>query len=378
VRRLVVFCSLVVLVDTMLYAALAPLLPRYADELGLSKSEAGLIVAGYATGVLIGALPGGFLAARYGPRRAAIGGLALVAVASVVFGFADEAWSLGAARVAQGLGSALSWSGALAWLVAGTPRERRGELLGTALGAAIFGALLGPTVGAAADVLGPEVAFPAVGAFGLVLIGWALRMQPAPPEAVDPGALRLAFAERRFAGGLYFMLLPSLLFGMLAVLVPLRLGELGWGAVAIGALFIAAASIETVLAPLLGRVSDRRGRLPLIRLALLGSGIVSAGLALAGHAAVIGALVIAASFTYGAFFAPAMALISQGADRAGLAQGLAFGLMNAGWAIGNAVGPAASGLLAELVGDALPFLLGAVICLLTLVAARPRRRYAPA
>jgi MFS family permease len=378
VRRLVAFCSLVVLVDTMLYAALAPLLPRYADELGLSKTEAGLVVAGYAAGVLVGALPGGFLAARYGPRRAAIGGLALVAVASVVFGFADEAWSLGAARFAQGLGSALSWSGARAWLVAGTPRERRGELLGTALGAAIFGALLGPTVGAAADVLGPEVAFPAVGGLGVVLIVWALRMRPAPPEPVDPSALRVAFTERRFTGGLYFMLLPSLLFGTLAVLVPLRLGDLGWGAVAIGALFIGAASIETVLAPLLGRVSDRRGRLPLIRLALLGSCIVSAGLAVAGHAAVIGLLVIGASFTYGAFYAPAMALISQGADRSGLAQGLAFGLMNAGWAIGNALGPAAGGLLAEVVGDALPFLLGALLCLVTLLAARPRARYAAA
>lgn len=190
--------------------------------------------------------------------------------------------------------------------------------------------------------------------------------------------MRLALTEPRFAGGLYFMLLPSLLFGLLAVLVPLRLGDLGWGAVAIGALFVAAAAIETVLAPVLGRISDRRGRLPLIRLALLGSGIVSIGLAVAGPAASIVALVIAASFTYGAFFAPAMALISQGADRAGLAQGLAFGLMNACWAIGNALGPAAGGLLAELVGDALPFLLGALLCIVTLLAARPRRRYAAA
>src|SRR3712207_402824 len=138
----------------MLYAALAPLLPRYADELGLSKTGAGLLVAAYATGVLVAALPGGIIAARFGPRRATVGGLVLVAVAGVAFGFAESAWTLGVARLAQGLGSALSWSGALAWLVAGTPRERRGELLGTALGAAIFGALLGPAVGAMADLAG--------------------------------------------------------------------------------------------------------------------------------------------------------------------------------------------------------------------------------
>src|ERR687891_112537 len=120
-RRLLVLVSAVVMVDTVLYAALAPLLPRYADELGLSKTGAGLLVAAYGTGVLIGALPAGIAAARFGPRRAV-----------------------------------------LAWLVAGTPRERRGEMLGTALGAAIFGALLGPMLGASADLAGPEVAFSGV------------------------------------------------------------------------------------------------------------------------------------------------------------------------------------------------------------------------
>jgi MFS family permease len=299
-----------------------------------------------------------------------------MAVASVAFGFADTSWSLGIARLLQGLGSALSWSGALAWLVAGTPRERRGELLGAALGAAIFGALLGPTVGALADVVGPRVAFPSVGALGLALVGLALRMRPAPPEPVSPAALRLAFGERRFAAGLYLMMLPSLLFGVLAVLVPLRLGGLGWGAVGIGAVFIAGAAVETALAPVLGRVSDRRGRLPLVRLALIASGIVSIALAWAHPPALIVPLVLAASLTYSAFFAPAMSLVSQGAESVGLAQGIAFGAMNACWAIGNAIGPAVGGLLAQVAGDALPFLLAALICLATFVVARPRERYA--
>ena len=43
VRRLVLLISAVVLVDTMFYAVVAPLLPHYADELGLSKAAAGLL-----------------------------------------------------------------------------------------------------------------------------------------------------------------------------------------------------------------------------------------------------------------------------------------------------------------------------------------------
>jgi MFS family permease len=377
-RRLLALVSAVVMVDTVLYAALAPLLPRYADEFGLSKSGAGLLVAAYGTGVLLGALPAGIAAARFGPRRAVLVGLVLVAAASIGFGFASSAAALGIARLAQGLGSALSWAGGLAWLVGGTPRERRGEMLGTALGAAIFGALLGPMLGAFADLAGPKVAFGALALVCLALAAVALRSPPAPGERADVRRLAAVATERRLAGGLYLIALPALLFGILAVLVPLRLDGLGWGAVAIGALFVCAAALEAVLAPLLGRFTDRRGRLLPVRVALASSAVVSVGLAWAGAAALIVPLVLVASLAYGAFYAPSMSLISDGAERAGLAQGLAFGLMNAWWATGNAVGPALGGLLAELAGDALPFMLAAGLCLATFVAARPSRRYATA
>lgn len=366
------------MVDTVLYAALAPLLPRYADELGLSKTGAGLLVAAYGTGVLLGALPAGIAAARFGPRRAVLAGLLLVAVASVAFGFAGSAPALGVARLLQGLGSALSWAGGLAWLVAGTPRERRGEMLGSALGAAIFGALLGPMLGAVADLAGPELAFSGVAVVCAALAGVALRTSAVAGERAELRRVRAVATERRLAGGLYFIALPALLFGILAVLVPLRLDGLGWGAVAIGALFVTAAALEAVLAPLLGRLSDRRGRMLPLRVALGASALVSLGLAWAGAAALIVPLVIAASLAYGAFYAPSMSLISDGAERAGLAQALAFGLMNAWWATGNALGPALGGALAELAGDALPFVLASALCLATLLAARPRRRIATA
>ena len=54
---------------------------------------------------------------------------------------------------------------------------------------------------------------------------------------------------------------------------------------------------------------------------------------------------------------------------------LAFGAMNGAWAAGNVVGPALGGWLAELAGDALPYLLLAAVCLASLAATmqfRPR------
>src|SRR3954454_15378019 len=65
-RRLVLLVGAIVLVDTMFFAAITPLLPQYADRLDLSKSAAGFLSASYAVGGLIGALPAGGPSARLG------------------------------------------------------------------------------------------------------------------------------------------------------------------------------------------------------------------------------------------------------------------------------------------------------------------------
>jgi MFS family permease len=368
VRRLLLLVCAIVLADTMLYAALVPLLPHYVDEFGLSKGEAGLLVGAYAAGAFIAALPAGLAAARFGPRRAVLAGLVLMLVASLAFGFAGSASALGIARFAQGVGSALSWTGGLSWLVAGTPRDRRGEMIGAAMGAAIFGAMLGPAIGAAAERLGTEVVFSAIAGLSFVLIVWALRIPPTPADPQPARAYLGVVRQPVVLGALWLIVLPAVLFGVISVLVPLELGDAGWSAVAIAAAFITAAAIETVVAPFWGRVSDRRGRLLPLRLALGGGVVVTSVLAFADRPVVIAVFLVATAVTFGAFWAPAMALLADGAERMGLAQGLAFGLLNASWGAGNAVGPPIGGALADAFGDALPYGLMALACALTLVA----------
>jgi MFS family permease len=367
VRRLLLLVCAIVLADTVLYAALAPLLPHYADEFGLSKGQAGVLVGAYAAGALVAALPGGLAAARFGPRRAVLAGLVLMGLASIAFGLADSAAALGAARFAQGIGSAFSWTGGLSWLVAGTPRDRRGEMIGAAMGAAIFGALLGPALGAAAEGLGPRPVFSAVAVLSAGLVVWALRI-PGTPADPQPARAYLGVArEPVVLGALWLIVMPAVLFGVISVLVPLELGDAGWSAATIAAAFIGAAAIEMVVAPLWGRLSDRRGRLLPLRVALAGGVVVTSALALASRPAVVVTLLVATAVTFGAFWAPAIALLADGAERMGLAQGLAFGLLNASWGAGNSLGPPLGGALADAAGDALPYALMALACGVTLV-----------
>jgi MFS family permease len=182
-----------------------------------------------------------------------------------------------------------------------------------------------------------------------------------------------ALRDSHFLAGLALMALPSFLFGVLSTLAPLRLADAGWGAAAIGGVWLVGASFETVLSPVAGRVLDRRGFLLPVQTALAAAVAVSVGLAASPRPLVYVPLVVLAGGSYGVLFTPAFALIAEGAERSGLPQGMAFGLMNAAWASGALLGPAAGGAVAAASGDIVPFLVAAGLCATTLAAVRRAR-----
>lgn len=369
-RRLLILVCAVVLVDTAFYAVVAPLLPELEDELGLSKAEAGILVGAYPAGTLAGALPSGFLAARIGPRKVVVLGLLLLSASSVVFGVVRDALVLDIARFVQGIGGACSWAGALAWLIGAAPAGRRGELIGTALAAGIAGALLGPVLGAVAGALGQTPVFCAVAAVGVTLAAACAREPtPAPAEAAQRVAdVRAAVRTPRVAAGMWLVALPALGFGCLGTLVPLRMDDLGATQTAVAAAFLVAAAFEATVSPVVGRISDRRGRLVPVRAGLA----LSAGLillvAVPESAVAVAGLLVVCTMAFGAFWAPSMALLSDASEACGLAQGMAFALVNLAWAAGQTTGSAAGGAVADVTADAVPFATVAVLCVLTLAA----------
>jgi MFS family permease len=369
-RRLLLLASAMVFLDLTFFTAIAPLLPEYVEDLHMSTAQAGILSASYAAGTLLAALPGGYVASRFGPRRTVIWGLCGLGVASLLFGFLDSTWPLVAARFVQGVAGALIWSGALTWLINSYPEDQRGQVIGTALGTAVAGSLLGPALGALAGTIGTEPVFAAVLVVALGLAYGASRLPDTVVRENQP--LREVFGcliDRPLVEAAIFVSSPSLMFGAIDVLLPLRINFLGGGHALIAVGFIGGAAIESVLAPLAGRMSDRVGRrAPYV----LGMGICAVAMVifgLAGSLAVVIGSLLLCSLGSGFCFAPAMTLISDAAEESGLHQGYAVAVTNVAWAAAQVLGGVAGAAIAGVTGDAAPSIAIAVLLGLTILYA---------
>jgi MFS family permease len=375
-RKLLMLASAMIFFDVAFFAAIAPLLPDYVSDFGLTKAQAGILSAAYAAGTLVASLPAGLAATRLGPRRCVIGGLLLLGFSSLAFGLVREIALLDLTRFIQGVAGALIWSGALTWLITTAPAERRGSVIGTALGTAIAGALLGPALGALAATVGTGPIFGSVLVVTAALAFAASRL----PEARAPEEQSLREAVRTILSRpvlavTAFVAVPSLMFGAVEVLVPLRIDELGGGHTLIAAGFIAGAALEASLAPLVGRYSDRAGRRMPFVVGLSVCAVAMAAIALAQTLGGVMSALIVSSLGAGLCFAPALTMLSEKAESTHLHQGFAAGLSNMAWASGQVVGGVAGGAVAGIAGNAIPSF--GIVVLLLITAAYAHRFLAP-
>ena len=358
-------------VDTLMFSAIVPALPEYQREMGLSDTGVALLFAAFPVAQLLVAPFAARWVDRLGRRAAIIAGALLLAVAGVGFALAGDPATLAISRAVLGAASAITWTGALAYVSDVYPPDQLGFRLGLAETAGGGAGLMAPLLsGVLIEWVGLTETFLLFAIFPVALIIWALLV----PETLvrrgpTPGMFRALAGLWKSSGaraGAVALILLAIVEGMSESLLPLDLAQrLMLSTAAVG--LVVSLSMATLFlgAPLGGRWSDIAGR----RTPILAGGVIAI---IALPLMAIGPawwVTIAAAVTMlgtAIMAAPAGPLFTHAVDEMGLSgsYGISAGAMVMVFAIGFVLGPVIGGALAAV----MPFL-GVCIAVAGIVAA---------
>jgi predicted MFS family arabinose efflux permease len=355
-RHVTIVCALATLAEALFFSAIAPLLPALDHELGLGHITAGVLVATYGIGYALGTYPALRLASSVGPRATAVIGMLCIAAGTLSFALSSNIVGLFAGRMLAGFGSVAFYTGAIALAEACAAADSGGATIGTVYSGTYAGSAVGPLIGSAAEALGRSPVFSLLAGAQLATSGLMtlLPSVPAKPES----HVREVFGylrDGRVRLGLWITSLPAFGIGILLVSGSFRIDEVGGSSLLIAAAFAGMAVINTVSAPPLGRITDKRGRLgPLCVLMVLAAVTLAILIPLEARLPVTVLIAISGSLIT-LLGGPGFALIVDAVDLRGGNAAEATFLMNLFWGPSAALGAILAGIFHGAVGAWLSF-----------------------
>jgi len=332
-----------------------PVLSLFAESLGAGPERIGLIVSvSTITGVLL-KLPSGALSDIYGRKMLLRIGVVAFGLPPFIYPFVSDLNALTGLRFVHGLATAIFAPSALA-TVADLYKERRGAALGTYTACTQSGSLLGPFLGGwLVYQAGFSTAFITAGVFGCIaiLIFFSLHLEE-PPSRVREKGLAPVLAEMgkgflAVARNRRVLITSStdaakmIANGALMAFLPLYGLSVGLNAGEVGLLFSVQAVTSFLSKPIMGRVSDRVGRQPLILVGLLICAATFISIAYVGSFVLL--LLLSSGFGFGeaVVSSSSAALVADSSEFKRLGAGM--GMQGMVMDIGHASGPLLAGLL---------------------------------
>ncbi len=297
------------------YGIVAPAIPAFARQFGVSVAAAASVISAFALMRVVGALPAGRLVERFGEPPVMATGIAVVAVSSVLAGFSRSFSQLLVLRGVGGLGSAMFSVSGQSLLLASVPSGLRGRASGLYSGGFLLGGISGPAVGglvAAWSLRAPFFLYGGLLVIPTLIAGIALRRAPrgtpenntpenTTPENSTPNpaagfrALIRALNNRAYRAAAAANLADGFaLLGVRAAIIPLFVRDaLHRSPFWTGIGFLLFAALNGVALLPAGRMADMLGRRPVI---IAGCAIAACGMAmlavLPGPWAFLGALAV--------------------------------------------------------------------------------------
>ena len=377
--RLAIFVGFVVLAESAFYAVVPPLVPGFVRDTRMTTVEVGLLVAAYPAGVLFAAIPSMALIDWRGVRTGTIVGIVLLMASTLAFAWSGTPVLLDLARLAQGVGGAIAWAGALAWLTTTSHASRRASVIGGTLGAASIGMVLGPPIGALASQAGRGLVFTALA----LVLGLLAIVTPvgSPASTRTRGSIRALVALLRngpAALGTGLLTGIGIVAGTVATLLPLLVSHLLGSAVVIAAILALSYLLGSILQVMMGRAADRFGRLIPTLFGLVVAMVCLPTLPLWPGVTMLAATAVIAISFISSLWTPTAAMVSDGADGGPSGQAVAVATLNAAWAAGAAVGAVAASSIAQATGFRFPFVLLGGLCAFGALVLLARHRVAGA
>lgn len=354
-----------------------PILPIYAEDLGATSTLIGLMVAGFSVSRgLLQPVVGGW-SDRRGRKRFLATGLAIYAVAGLLYVVAGSVLDLILIRIGHGVGSAMIVPIAMSYVGDLAPEGEEGRYMGIFNIALFAGIGSGPVIGGLfLDGFGAESAFIAMSslaALALLLVGVVLPSDSGRADGARPPlrhTLRRMAGDRRVLG----ILLPRM--ATMVVMVPtmaflplLMEGFMDATGVQIGAVIAARTLTNAVLQTPFGRLADRHDR---GRLIVVGSGVVAAALFVVSVVESFGLLLVV-FVVMGAGEAlvwPALGALAATEGRT-YGQGSMMGVFNMAMSAGVFVGSLGAGSVADAFGLEWAFVaVGVVVAVSAVVGER--------
>ncbi|WP_178023305.1 MFS transporter [uncultured Paenibacillus sp.] len=167
-----------------------PIIALYAASLGLQSAAIGMVLAVYALLPMLGAIPGGFIADRFGRITVLRAGSVMMLFSGVLYGVSAGPWTLALAQLLAGLGQMAVWLAVQVLVTEGPAQGNESRFATFSLYMAI-GQTTAPIVsGYLADRLGYRMVFAGYLLTSLVLIftSWRCREDPRaiPKPSEDP------------------------------------------------------------------------------------------------------------------------------------------------------------------------------------------------
>ena len=344
-----------------------PVVPTIMDELYLSGSVVGYLVAAFALFQLIASPISGRWVDRYGRRRMILIGLVIFAFSEFLFGIGQDVYVLFASRILGGISAAFIMPGVTAYIADITTMEYRPKALGYMSAAISTGFIIGPGVGGFLAGIGTRIPFFFAAGFALMAFVVSILFMHEPERYEDDIQVQVEGAQKGWRKifipvfFISFMIIFITSFGLSSFeslfslfadrkfgFTPTDIAIMITGGGVLGAIFQVG---------LFGYLVKWLGEIKLIRYCLIFSGVLVFWMTLVHEYYAI--LLVTVTIFIG-FDLMRPAVTNYLSRIAGHEQGFAAGMNSMFTSIGNVIGPIIGGVLFDIDMD-YPFYFATVL-----------------